>query len=208
MSAAATTSIPSISHDSPNKLRDTFAAVPASAHASAWDALYRETFTPWDRAGPSLALADLLEQRTDLVPASYDRDSRGNPLHDPVTGAIHRRTALVPGCGPGHDVLLLSSLGYDAWGLDFSTEAIDIAAANERKAADEGQYQPRDNEIGKGRVSWTAGDFFHEEWANGAGTDGSGKFDLIFDYTVSDWQVLSRVHSTHVFSSKHPSSPI
>src|SRR4051794_24490209 len=90
-----------------NRLKETFTA-PFPAHASRWDSLWRESYTPWDRGGPSLALADLLSsqlsspssQQLIPIPSSQDDDQK-------------RKKALVPGCGRGHDVLLLSSFGYD-----------------------------------------------------------------------------------------------
>ncbi|KOS21624.1 putative thiol methyltransferase 2 [Escovopsis weberi] len=160
--------------------------MPFSSNPALWDGLYSESFTPWDRAGPSLALADLLAQRTDLIPPSQERDARGNPLRD-ASGKVIRRTALVPGCGPGHDVLLLSSLGYDAVGLDFSNNAIQRATDNERVANESGKYEPVEEGLEKGTVTWLTGDFFADEWTAVDGTTVSqssfGKFDLIFDYT-------------------------
>ncbi|KAK5992406.1 putative thiol methyltransferase 2 [Cladobotryum mycophilum] len=171
MATATSSPIPPIPHDHPNKLRDTFASTPPSSHPSLWHALYSESFTPWDRAGPSLALADLLE-----------RDSRGNPIRD-ASGSVIRRSALVPGCGAGHDVLLLSSLGYDAFGLDYSHLAVQRATENEKLSNEAGRYEPVEEGLEKGRVTWLTGDFFVDEWTSGADTDASGKFDLIFDYT-------------------------
>ncbi|PNY23664.1 thiol methyltransferase 2 [Tolypocladium capitatum] len=161
-----------------DRLRQTFSAVPLASHGARWAALYRDAFTPWDRAGPSLALADLLAQRTDLVPPAQDRDAGGNPV-----GGAPRRTALVPGCGRGHDVLLLSSFGYDVWGLDYSADALRMADENRREADVQGLYEPAGEHLEKGDVEWLAGDFFDEGWSAGIGTDGLGKFDLIFDYT-------------------------
>lgn len=164
----------------PTKLRDHFASKPVSAHNDAWDALYAESFTPWDRAGPSLALADLLAQRIDLIPPSLERDPRGNPLRD-TTGKVVRRSALIPGCGVGHDVLLLSSLGYDVVGLDYSHRALSAARENQNKV----QYKSSEEGVECGRVTWVSGDFFGETWEGGEGGEGTQKFDLIYDYTVS-----------------------
>ncbi|KAL7926243.1 S-adenosyl-L-methionine-dependent methyltransferase [Trichoderma austrokoningii] len=155
------------------KLRDHFASKPISAHNAAWDALYAESFTPWDRAGPSAALADLLAQRTDLIPPSLERDPRGNPLRD-SSGRVLRRSALIPGCGVGHDVLLLSSLGYDVVGLDCSHRALSAARENQQKT----QYKSTEEGVECGRVTWVEGDFFGDGWEGGA-----QKFDLIYDYT-------------------------
>ncbi|KAI6784401.1 thiol methyltransferase-like protein [Emericellopsis cladophorae] len=144
-------------------LATAFKDLPADAHPEQWNAFYEQAHHPWDRAGPSLALKDLLLQRPDLVPP-------------PSPGA----TALVPGCGLGHDALLLASLGYDAWGLDVSETGLAMARRNEQAQRDEGyeQYPVREGHE-RGRVHWVRGDFFADDWAAGAG----GPFDLIFDYT-------------------------
>jgi SAM-dependent methyltransferase len=168
----------------PNILRDTFAATSsASDHPSAWDNLYQHNFHPWDRGGPSLALADLLSQRADLVPPSQETDRRGNPLRD-EQGNVVRKTALVPGCGLGHDVLLLKSFGYDVWGLDCSADGIRLAKENVQKTQDAQTIKPV-GDVHLGREDWVVADFFAQDWSQGIGSDGSGKFDLIYDYTVS-----------------------
>ena len=163
------------------RLRTTFHG-DFSSHASRWASLYRDGFHPWDRDGPSVALGDLLDQRTDLLPQAQDHDQRGNLIRD-ETGAVPRRTALVPGCGRGHDVLLLSSFGYDVVGLDCSEEALALAEENRAAAEAEGKYKPVEG-LERGSIKWVAGDFFADTWSKGLGTDGSGNFDLIFDYTV------------------------
>lgn len=166
----------------PNILRDTFAAASASDHPSAWDNLYQHDFHPWDRGGPSLALADLLSQRHDLVPPAQETDRRGNPLRD-ESGAVIRKTALVPGCGRGHDVLLLKTFGYDVWGLDCSADGIRRARENVAQRQQEQAPQPV-GDVHLGSEKWIVADFFGDEWSQGVGTDGSGKFDLVYDYTV------------------------
>lgn len=166
------------------KLRDAFTSIPVAAHNDVWNALYADNFHPWDRAGPSLALADLIAQRTDLIPPSLERDPRGNPLRD-SSGAVIRRSALIPGCGIGHDVLLLSSLGYNVVGLDYSSVALQSARENQTKARDEGKYASVEEGVESGRVTWVSGDFFGDKWEGGDGSEATSKFDLIFDYTVS-----------------------
>ncbi|RFU72896.1 thiol methyltransferase 2 [Trichoderma arundinaceum] len=169
-------------YDHPAKLRDAFASRPVAAHNDTWDSLYAESFHPWDRAGPSLALADLIAQRTDLIPPSLERDPRGNPLRDSA-GAVIRRSALIPGCGLGHDVLLLSSLGYNVVGLDYSQRALGLARENQDKALHEGRYKSVEEGVDGGRVTWVSGDFFGNKWEGGAGGEATAKFDLIYDYT-------------------------
>lgn len=164
----------------PGNIQETFASTPFASHGERWDKYWREDNTPWDRGGPSLALHDLLHQRPDLVPPSQDRDHRGNLLRG-ATGAVKKKTALVPGCGRGHDVLLLSAWGYDVWGLDYSEAARKSALEYQDKAEREGLHRSVD-ELENGAITWVTGDFFKDEWNQGAGVD--GKFDLIFDYTV------------------------
>ena len=145
----------------------TFASLDLEGHPSAWEHLWSTSITPWDRAGPSPPLADLLASRMDL-------------FHPSPEGA--RRTALVPGCGRGHDVLLLASFGYDVVGLDLSETAIREAKENERKVDLEGVYPLQVGVRERGKVSFVTGDFFEDGFLNEAGVQ---NFDLIFDFTVS-----------------------
>lgn len=130
------------------------------SHPEKWNSLWEDhNYTPWDRGGPSLALSDILEQRSDL----FDQPGRT------------ARKALVPGCGRGHDVLLLASLGYDAYGLEVSPTALKEARKNAEAVKGADGKSPEN-------IHWLAGNFFEDQWAEGAGAE---KFDLIFDYTVS-----------------------
>ncbi|MEZ5384974.1 MAG: methyltransferase domain-containing protein [Prosthecobacter sp.] len=70
-----------------------------------WDQAYQENFTPWDKGVPSPPLAEWAARNT-------------------LPGRV-----LVPGCGVGHDVAHLISLGIDATGLDISPTAISRARA-------------------------------------------------------------------------------
>lgn len=70
-----------------------------------WDQAYQENFTPWDKGVPSPPLADWLSRHR-------------------LEGRV-----LVPGCGVGHDVAHMRSLGIDAMGLDISPTAIARARA-------------------------------------------------------------------------------
>ena len=169
-------------------LQEAFSSAPLSSHGSRWDSLYCDAFTPWDRAGPSLALHDLLHQRPDLIPPAQEHDYRHKLLRD-ATGAVEKKKALVPGCGRGHDVLLLSAWGYDVWGLDYSAAAKAQAIENQQRVEKEGKYKPIDG-LERGDIHWVTGDFFGEDWVKGAGLD--GKFDLIFDYTVGFLKLPTR----------------
>lgn len=164
-------------------LSDKFAGLPQDEHPSAWKSCWETSCHPWTRPGPSLALSDLLLQRPDLVPPSQEADGRGNPIRG-TDGAVLKQTALVPGCGLGRDVLLLSRLGYDVVGLDVSESACEAARKNEKNEED-WPIEGLDEDVERGSTRFLSADFFDDAWSEGLGTDGSGKFDLIFDYTVS-----------------------
>ncbi|KAL9943226.1 hypothetical protein D7B24_007541 [Verticillium nonalfalfae] len=161
-----------------NKLSSTFAMSPLASHGPKWSALWEEKYTPWDRGGPSLALNDFLLSRPNLVP--------------PVTSSTAPRPkALVPGCGKGHDVLLLAAFGYDVVGLDFAPAAASEAIENEksvREALRDGDktadvYKPKEGVPSVGAVAWATGDFFSNEWLEQSNISEGTTFDLIFDYT-------------------------
>lgn len=116
-----------------------------------------------------------------------------------------RKKALVPGCGRGYDVLSLASLGYDTFGLDGSENAILAARkleAEEEISCESDAYRLREDPlVGKGKIQFIIGDFFHEDFlaaitttttTHGDSSDSTSndtlptteeKFDLIFDYT-------------------------
>ncbi|KAF6835470.1 thiol methyltransferase [Colletotrichum plurivorum] len=160
-----------------NKLSNAFADSPLSSHGPKWSTFWEEKYTPWDRGGPSAALLDLLTNRPDLVPPP-----------PPSSATAKKPTALVPGCGKGHDALLLAALGYDVLALDFSETAIAQAKENQ-KAVEAGEAAGADAEVidicsvrraEPGNVTWVSGDFFDDSWLRQWGGE---KFDLIFDYT-------------------------
>ncbi|KAK1750587.1 S-adenosyl-L-methionine-dependent methyltransferase [Echria macrotheca] len=157
-----------------NRLKETFTA-PFPAHASRWDSLWRESYTPWDRGGPSLALADFLsDQFSHSMQFSIARPRIPIPRSQG-----DRKKALVPGCGRGHDVLLLSSFGYDVTGLDVSPASIESAKENEKLHANDDVYALREGTPFRGSIDWVVGDFFSDETLDSS----LEKFDLIFDYT-------------------------
>jgi SAM-dependent methyltransferase len=153
------------------RLQQTFTNTPLSTHPSKWDSLWKESYTPWDRGGPSLALGDLITSRSDLFPSG---EKEGRKLK-----------ALVPGCGRGYDAVLLAGLGYDVVGLDYSSAAVELARKQERRMRDEGG-------LGEGEVTWVQGDFFDDAWLRQVGIQ-KGEFDVIFDYTVSLYQVYENM---------------
>jgi SAM-dependent methyltransferase len=153
------------------RLQSTFHGSTLNDHGDKWDALWKESYTPWDRGGPSLALADLIREHPELFPP-HNRGAR-------------RKTALVPGCGRGYDVLLLSALGYDVIGLDYSAVAVREAATNEQRVLggrDKELYDSFVGHEGRGAVSWKEGDFFEDSWVV---LVSRVHYDLIYDYTVS-----------------------
>ncbi|KAJ6149613.1 TPMT family [Penicillium samsonianum] len=137
--------------------------------AALWDA---GDFLPWDQGIPNPALVHVMENRQDLIGASVF-------IQDDEKGERRRKRALVPGCGRGYDVLLLSSLGYDAYGLEVSAKAVEEANTwAEEHLAD---YPVRDQAAGPGTARFIIGDFFSNEWI--ARMDPVDKFEFIYDYT-------------------------
>jgi len=133
-------------------------------HGIKWDELWQQGFVPWDKGFPNPTLVDLVSERQDLFsPAPKSR----------------RPKALVPGCGKGYDVLLLAAFGYDAYGLEISSNALKEAKKVEGEMSGKGVYEMR---VPGGRVNWLAGDFFTDDFLKNV--EGDRKFDLVYDYTV------------------------
>lgn len=84
-----------------------------------WDEAYAQGETPWDKGAAAPPLVDYLER------------------HD-ITGRV-----LVPGCGTGHDALVLAKAGAQVTGMDIAPRAL----ASARESAREGL------------VRWVEGDF-------------------------------------------------
>ncbi|KAL3424648.1 thiol methyltransferase [Phlyctema vagabunda] len=158
--------------DARARLLSHFQGQEPSAHGQKWDELWIEGFLPWDKGFPSPALVDLLAERQDLLGSSTGKKLK----------------ALVPGCGKGYDVLLLTAYGYDAYGLEISANAIDAAKKNEKEVEENAIYNPNDG-VSKGKVTWLVGDFFNDEFLKDV--DGDGGFDLIYDYTFLSAMPLS-----------------
>ncbi|KAH7358099.1 thiopurine S-methyltransferase family protein [Plectosphaerella cucumerina] len=164
------------------KLSDFFSTAPLPSHGPKWSSLWSQSYTPWDRGGPSLALHDLLLSRPDLVPPA------ANLLAASPGGSLP--LALVPGCGRGHDALFLSAMGYRVIGLDYAPDATREAIANEAAVSlameagspDVAVYRTREGAV-RGTVTWVTGDFFENTWLSDAGLDTNTTFDLIYDYT-------------------------
>ncbi|CZT45249.1 related to thiol methyltransferase [Rhynchosporium secalis] len=153
--------------DARARLLSHFTSAQGSAeHGSKWNDLWTEGFLPWDKGFPNPALSDVLSQRQDLLPPCISSSQQK-----------HRKRALVPGCGKGYDVLLLSAFGYDAYGLEISSKALEEAKKVEKDMAGKDVYATREG-VERGKIEWVAGDFFDKK-----GVLGEEKFDLIYDYT-------------------------
>jgi len=170
-----------------NRLRNHFLQ-PYAEHQKLWDNLWQKgDWLPWDRQGPNPALLDTLKTRSDLLGSAIEAEDIQNNVHD--RGALagqRRKTALVPGCGKGYDVLLLASLGYDAYGLEVSEKAVEACIVNAAESFD--TYKAASKDAGKtgegGRYTFIQGDFFAQGWlVDSALNDKDFKFDLIYDYT-------------------------
>lgn len=162
------------------KFRDHFVGHEAETHTKRWDDLWVQGFLPWDRGVPSPALVDTLTERQDLLPKPIGDDGK-------------RRKVLIPGCGRGYDVLLLSSFGYDAYGLDASENALEACKVLESENRPE--YAAKDESIGKGKVKWVAADFFKDDWFESIDGGFGNGFDLIYDYTVSAFSFVTALAS-------------
>ena len=160
--------------DQRSRLRAHFDDLPIEQHAAGWDKLWREDFTPWDRDKPSPALIDTLNDKTSLLGSPCVREAGGTNSTDPPS----RKRVLVPGCGKGYDVLLFSSYGYDAYGLDVSQLAVDRATTLSQESSVLSKYPSKLN--GRGEVTFLLADFFNDDFLSQIG---GGGFDIIYDYT-------------------------
>lgn len=106
-----------------------------------WEACYRNDETPWDKGYGAPPLVEMIER---LGPHVF-----GN-------GEV-----LVPGCGLGHDVRMISSLGIPVLGLDLSETAVHRARGVPRT----------------GNECYQTGDFLDPAW----GTD--RRFSAIWEHT-------------------------
>ncbi|ESZ92363.1 hypothetical protein SBOR_7247 [Sclerotinia borealis F-4128] len=146
-------------------LRDQFEGQDPADHGEKWDELWKNKFTPWDNDSPNPALIDVLNEREDLVPKIADGP---------------KKKALVAGCGKGYDVLLLSAMGYDAYGLDISETGLQGARDTEKEKDGKGMYATKEG-VKKGKVTWIFGDFFKDDFL--INVEGEKSFDLIYDFT-------------------------
>jgi hypothetical protein len=92
---------------------------------------------------------------------------------------------------------MLALHGFDAYGLEISTDA--VAAAEAYSASEMGAPSAysfsragSDTPGSAGGVTFLQGDFFQRDWELATPLEGDAKFDLIYDYTVSpisDWNL-------------------
>lgn len=140
---------------------------------------------------PNPALDDALAERVDLFGSRFSEN-----------GAT-RKKALVAGCGMGYDVLLLSAFGYDAYGLELSDNALKGARKLEKESHGKDEYRIRDTKVGRGKVTYLAGDFFGNHFLQNV--EGDGNFDLIYDYTVCRSPFKYRGVTNNIVSLRPPS---
>ncbi|KAK2806779.1 hypothetical protein FQN50_005641 [Emmonsiellopsis sp. PD_5] len=155
------------------KISEHFSKFQPENQGDGWDELWKKKTTPWDRGHYNPALEDTLLQRGGFL---------GSALRDDASGeeSQRRKKALVPGCGRGYDVTLLAAFGYDAYGLEYSSTAVEIC--REEAAGVEDKITARDQKVGRGKVTFVQGDFFKNGWLEEIGVE-EGRFDLIYDYT-------------------------
>ncbi|KAH8711798.1 S-adenosyl-L-methionine-dependent methyltransferase [Phaeosphaeriaceae sp. PMI808] len=180
-----------------DRLRTHFASLETSSHPTGWDTLWAEgTFIPWDRGYANPALIDFLASPSSPPLSTNPNPTPGAPPLNTVDqstsirvpGAVKdgkRRKALVPGCGVGYDVVVLSSWGFDAYGLEVSSHAAERARKyllDPGAGPLEGEYNVKNEEVGKGKMECLDGDFFDDKWVKQVGAE-EGGFHVIYDNT-------------------------
>ena len=86
-----------------------------------WNDLYARGGDGWELGAPALPLTDFF-----------------------ATTRLDGARVAVPGCGRGHDVRFLASLGYEAVGFDFSPAALAAARALAARDGSAAQFEARD----------------------------------------------------------------
>ncbi|KAK5129603.1 hypothetical protein LTR08_003034 [Meristemomyces frigidus] len=155
-------------------LRQHFAQIAPDQQVNGWNEMWQKKVTPWDRGTPNPALADAFKDNPKVFGRPFQEGKIGDPRQPP------RKRALVPGCGKGYDVFLLTAYGYDAFGLDSSQLAVQGARACVDAKDRDHRYPLRNGLEGRGEAVFVQADFFGDAFL--ADTDG-GQFDLIYDYT-------------------------
>lgn len=161
------------------KLRQHFLTLSDEQQLKGWDDMWKQQVTPWDRGRPNPALVDALA-------ADKDRISITTPFKTNQNEEKVRKTAFVPGCGRGPDVLLFASYGFDAYGLDASETAIEAARELARQQDKNQDFPVLDSQNGRGETNFIYADFFSNDYlpkVGGAPDSSEGPFDIIYDYT-------------------------
>ncbi|MCS6999846.1 MAG: methyltransferase domain-containing protein [Bacteroidota bacterium] len=91
--------------------------IPDVSSPQYWSARYRSGDTPWDLGGETPALAALLDR-----------------IDFPRPTEFYQPRVLVPGCGYGHDALMLAQRGYRVTAVDFAPEPIEYLRQTARLA--------------------------------------------------------------------------
>ncbi len=105
-----------------------------------WEERYRSGDMPWEKGSGSPGLVDFLRRHPELP----------------------RGSALVPGCGTGHDVMTWARHGFRAAGLDLAPSAVRLSRERLREKGLEGEVRQ--------------GDFLRDDpWK---------RFDWIFEHTL------------------------
>ena len=155
-------------------LREHFLSLKPEEELRGWDDMWQQEITPWDRNQPNPALVETLQKHAPLF---------SDPLKS--ENKQFRKKVLVPGCGRGYDVLLFSSYGFDAYGLDASPTAIQEARKLHADQAKDQRYPAQHVQLGRGEAKFIVADFFSNNFLTEThGTSPSDRtFDLIYDYT-------------------------
>lgn len=129
-----------------------------SQHGLAWDKLWQDQVTPWDRSQASPSLIELV--RSGRISELLSQQQKTSSMN-----------ALIPGCGRGYDVIFLAQYFRDrqmnVTGLDISSTAVNAAS---RYISEQGS--PEGAQV-------LQGDFFSPESIK----QWSGNVQLIYDYT-------------------------
>lgn len=126
-----------------------------------------------DRSESNPALVEALNGKPDLFSSPFTNSDRKT-----------RKKVLVPGCGRGYDVLVFSSYGYDAYGLDASPTGIEEARKLHQAQGKDQNYPVKNIQDGRGEVNFITADFFKDEFLAETHSSRSNRtFDVIYDYT-------------------------
>ncbi|RPA79062.1 S-adenosyl-L-methionine-dependent methyltransferase, partial [Ascobolus immersus RN42] len=130
------------------KLLNHFKEKQHEEQAQGWIDLWKNDFKPWDKGFPCPELEDAFEK------GKIEEGDNG------------KKTALVPGCGHGYDLVTLANAGYTAVGLDIAPQA-----------PEKFEEYLAQNPLKSSTAKVVVGDFY------GNFPESEKQFDLVFDYT-------------------------